>query len=145
MSARTTLIAATILAASVSGAFAQTYNISITGACDKDTITVSNGFVYGQSTVANCDNSNLVGLRANTKVGVGGRVLVAGGDFGLAPEAWTWAFDIKTKTATLVGTSNGTSYLTDNFSFTYTKGDAKVDPKSNGLPSARSLAIARHH
>jgi hypothetical protein len=145
MFTKTTLMAATILAASAGAASAQTYNISITGACDKDTITVSNGFVYGISNVANCDNSNLVGLRAKTTVGVGGTVLVAGGDFGLQPQAWTWAFDIRTRTATLVGTTNGTSYITDNFAFTYTRADAKVEPTNNGLPSARSLAIAHQH
>jgi hypothetical protein len=145
MSNRIALTAAALLAVSTSAALAATYHISITGACDQDTITLKNGFVYGRSTVNDCDNSNLVGVRAKLpmKVGVGGTVLIAGGDFGLAPDAWTWAFNIATQTATLVGTTDGKTYVTANFSFTYTKDGAYFHPThNNGLPSARAIALA---
>jgi hypothetical protein len=140
------LTAAALLAVSTSGALAATYYISITNACDQDTITVKDGFVYGQSTVNGCDNSNLVGFGARLplKIGAGGKVLIAGGDFGLQPEAWTWAFNIQTMKATLVGSEDGKSYITDTFSFTYTRDPAKFHPSHNGLPSARSIALAAH-
>jgi len=142
---RIALLAATILAASASAVWAQTtYNISITGACDTEVLTLDNGIVVGQSATSGCDYSNLIGFQAKLKkkVGPGGKVLIAAGDFGLEPDAWSWAFNLKTMVATLIGTPDGTTLYQDNFDFTYTTGAAHVAPAKNGLPSAASIVLS---
>jgi hypothetical protein len=140
---KTALLAAAILAISASVAGAQTtYNISITGACDTLSLTLdTDGVVVGQSNKSGCDYSNMIGYQAKLKkdVGPGGKVLIAAGDLGLEPDAWDWAFNLKTLTATLTGTPDGTTVDQGNFSFTFTTGANHVKPANNGKPSATSI------
>lgn len=63
MFSKTILIAGAMLAASVSGASATTYQIAISGSCDTLTLTNSNGIVVGVSNAPSCDDSNLIGTR----------------------------------------------------------------------------------
>jgi hypothetical protein len=119
--------------------FAKPYNISITGACDTLTLTVTAGVVVGQSNAPNgCDDGNEVGYQA--KLGAGtpptGKVLIAGSDLGLSPDAWTWAFNLSTLNAVLSGTTDGVSVIQGSFTFTFTR----AHENKTGLPSAVSLA-----
>ena len=135
---KSVLIGVAMLAASAGSASAATYHIAITGACDMLTLTNTSGVVVGQSTVANCDTGNEVGTQANITTGgnIGKKELVVGSDFGLAPDSWTWYFNLKTKTATLTGTTDGSSVLGPlNFAFTYTHPGAKP----SGTKSATSI------
>jgi hypothetical protein len=95
----------------------------------------------GQSNTSGCDYSNVIGYKAKLKkdAGPGGKVLIAAGDLGLEPDAWDWAFNLKTLTATLTGTPDGSTIEQANFSFTYTTGVSHVKPVNNGKPSATSL------
>jgi hypothetical protein len=135
-------LAALLLAASAGGANAATYNISITGFCDTEVLTTNGDVVVGQSNASSCDTGNLVGTSARlnaANANGAGKNLVVGGDLGLSPDAWVWAFNLKTGQATLTGTPDGsTVYGPLVFSFTYTKANQH---KPKGLPSAVSAAL----
>jgi hypothetical protein len=103
------------------------------------TLTVSDGVVVEQSNAPNgCDAGNEVGYQARlaSNVPPGGKVLIATSDFGLAPDSWTWAFNLATMQAELAGTTDGVSILKDNFAFTFTR----AHENKTGLPSAVSMA-----
>ena len=120
--------------------FAKPYDISITGACDTLVLNVSSGVVVGQSNAPNnCDDGNEVGYQAKlaSNVPPGGKVLIAGSDFGLAPDSWTWAFNLATMHAELAGTTDGVSILQAGFNFTFTR----AHQNKTGLPSAVSLLL----